>query len=727
MRAIGAAVGIGIVVALALPLQPAAAAGAAPITVIGGTAFDLSADPTAAETISVPIVIAAKTKNLVVQRVDVTHGQVRTQALLQAVDVKLDTHPVPHTLVITAHPGTLAETGTYTVDVLATSKGNNPQTITITLNRPSAAVDPIPTVTQSRTRSYIWTDDSVRAGALVLAETSGKTSLTGVTVEQTGPPVAGGGTVQIDSSRLIKAGTQVSLPVTTKGHFPLGTTPVTMRLRSPQLAAPISFTVQITQKISRGWLIGIAALGAIVSWLLRDLTLALISKGRAKKRAGQLKTEIEALLDTYKDPDLVAAVMKEHAKLVTAIDQHASTLATVVPDVEAAVTAAQKAYERARTDAASEIDTLRSTLAPAAQPTAIRAALKSLRTKVDQAEHVLDDGRPSAALKDLAKAKTAAATDLAAAMTAWRATVRASLAALADDLDGPARMRLAAGLLLGQLDDPPLVEPEGVDPAALLTALDHFRDRLQDALEPARLWRANAERAVTILREHSAVASERIDALAAAADALPTVALPSVEATLEKLVAAVPTLGQAAEAALLDPLSAVAPAARRHNVETRVTARLATGQFDAAATEVAEAMPHADVTQLGGSGDLRVTLGLQADPVDFVGADVRTLTRTRVPNGSSGVTPAVGKAMAVWDSSTVVQIRGWVELSAGRLLQALVTAILAVLLVVSLFGADWVGTPSDLAKVFFWGLTVNLSADALTKTASSLVPAPAGK
>ena len=213
---------------------------------------------------------------------DVAFDGKRPESLARLLKVTVDQNdPSDSTrgpsLVVLAE-STLSTPGTYLILMDLVRQGTNqplqdqiqPITVRITRSEPDVNVSSLLLVDQE----YGFWQTTTRSSRLLVSETSGETSLTGVSITDVRDPV---GAQPIDDGLLnvqlpqnnLAAGSSTNATVDVAGEFPLQTTAGSLELRADQLNKPVVVNYQVRARRTPHWIWVLSVAGFLLGWLIR--------------------------------------------------------------------------------------------------------------------------------------------------------------------------------------------------------------------------------------------------------------------------------------------------------------------------------------------------------------------------------------------------------------------------------------------------------------------------
>lgn len=301
--------------------------------------------------------------------------------------------------------------GTYHLHLLARWPGDPPrqQTLDVPVTVPQGALELPDSVVVERVRGCVdvWPLGTWQVGvcqypqSLSLVETSRRGALfplraTQVSGSLRGPdntPVAGRLDLTLPDAFLAADGREPAT-LAVDGRLPLGTTVGSLRLSAPQLAEAHDLEVQIVQRVSRLWLLGILGAAIGVGYLVRVRLLGGIERDKTLLAALSERQQLLDLADKEPDPDVARDIRRQAEKLSSAIEaRHWAGLNALVEEVRQAVEALQEEAQTAGNEALRSLKALREWIwSPEAYPPELRTDLEEVLRTVGTLEEDLQTG-----------------------------------------------------------------------------------------------------------------------------------------------------------------------------------------------------------------------------------------------------------------------------------------------------------------------------------------------
>ena len=331
------------------------------------------------------------------------------------------------------------------VGVSRRPKARPSQRITYTLTIPAAALATTQPLVITRTTSVLGIGGDVVAEELILRETSKRSRLTNLTVDQVGqalgPAGPSDGRLAFDVPDEIAPGGTGEASVQLDEDFDLGTADGTVIVDATELTSPTTVPFQV--RTSRpGWLILVVALvGLFLGYLTRVLLQQRIERAEALNKAADVKRELEQELKEQRDETFRKNLEAAEEDLRPAFARFAGP-ERVTRAVNAATTSletARKEFAERRTSALGKQKELEQLLErPWRLPPAVSTTLEEARTEGATARDLLAAGD----IKNAAAAQQRA-TDLVVKATGpqandWRTAAESAVDTLAGSASIPA-------------------------------------------------------------------------------------------------------------------------------------------------------------------------------------------------------------------------------------------------------------------------------------------------
>jgi hypothetical protein len=581
-------------------------------------------------------------------------------------------------------------------------------TFTVKVRRPMLR-QPEPIVIKRTVNPWPF-DSSSEPVAVPLRELSGRSWLSGITVSQTKPASSGddqaSGTLKLENSPQLQPRGAAVAQVAATGSFPLGTSKGEIEIDGRQLPAPVSVAYEVHSNAGKLWLVLLLAGSIALGWLTRVGLTRLIRRGEAQAQGHLLHEQMSNALHAHPDRAFREAVRQAVADLEVALDDRNPAR------VRAAVKAGHEKLDaelkrlKERGDAvAKRLSALATLIGRSwAVPPSVEAELSAIRSEIVIATTRLDAHHVDAAESATSEIETRLATRIATPAREWRDKVSPLVEALrtqSPNAPGSAdqSVRTAAGAANTALANAAITASDA-SAKDLLTAV-HAAKTAVGALLPIAQTAADATvvhvvQALGAAGVHPA-ALEPLQSHREAVSLTFEAAQRQDSSSFAPVVSMLATLGEQLRDQIRDN-------ARQDADHEAMDTALERGDFVAAA--VAATTPAA--TQV---------LPFRAFLADMGNLVVAKRTGLAESASAKGQPPQPvslirGLGIRVDRLSPLQELeltRRAVE--SARQLRSMLLGI-AVLIVGYLFFADsWVGTTDDVAKVFLWGFTAQLTGD----------------
>jgi len=485
-----------------------------------------------------------------------------------------------------------------------------------------------------------------------------------------------------------------------EGKLKPGTAKGALRIEANELQSGVEATWNLRVRRS-GWdLLVVALAGLVFGFVTRIALQRLIDQGRARAAAGRLRRRLQAEQRQRPDPAFQESVATVESTLAhdSGFFKKPSEIAAAVNRASQSLTDALSALEQRRADATLEQERLDRLLsARYALPQEIQDARQSAKGAFDAAQNELDNERFSTALEKQGQARATLVQNVASAGAAWSGTVEEVLTELGT-VTIPAELvpalnvaiqRTRAGLAAAAAVD--TSDPKRAELGEIFRAYEEAFHGIWDV----KLVLSQVDRTV---KEVRAAIGSRPDFV-------------SVDAAYVRLNQVLRDDAQLAEvgSAFSDLMTALAAAIRAAAPEPNaVDDLLAAGRYaDAARTATSE-----EETALATGGEAKP----EAEEAVLFSLPASALARDGVVTGAR---PVPGLT-SVFENPVVVEVLGFLQYFIGRLIQWVLLSIVFLFLAWAIFSDDFIGTSSDLAKVFLWAFALDLSGNTLLDSAKAL-------
>jgi hypothetical protein len=662
-------------------------------------------------TLDVPLTITgARAADVRVRVIDVSLGSRREVEFKQAITaVGIEGLADGPVLRIRIKQGHLRTQGTYTVTVEFTAKGEKPVNLALQLIRPPASVQSPGTIVVDRVRGLWWEPfEESSKPVLTLNEISNRAGLTGVrvlpptplaghSIDIHAPGACDSNSTEPASSLQVPPGSQRCVPYTVKGEFPLGSHSQTYSLMAAELSAPVAITFEVRSRLSRVYVIVIAAAGVLFGLLIKVLLQRRIEVEEARALALDLLVKVDLDRQAQKDETFQSQIAGHFNRLRLAVDgSDVEAMKTARTDLDKTWRDALTNLSKRRQEVQDALDKVRSIAAtPWQVPAEVAKPIVQLQAEIDRVRELLGSGLVTRARDVLSAASEAVVSAASAAITEWQDVTR--------DLFDFVR-QTNTGLSPAMVN----VVQEAVTATDISTSKLLQRgstDELLQALTAAAEDRRAARR---IVRTLNIGLQQEVDraagVLGRTADALPGV------------IAAVSGLTDLLFRSIDRPSADVSPLRKafggiQHEWRTALEAEFG-GPLPAPTATLLNECRYVDAATavaaaLRGEADAapkRVAAFRPAIVSDDPAAGVVTFTTTPTP-------------LEMPAPLALLQARTRRQIAAAKLLQTSLVAVFAMIVGYGLFAPKFIGDYLDFVMIFFWAFGLDLTADAIAKLA----------
>ena len=374
----------------------------------------------------------------------------------------------PSAIQLEVDPSVIRAPATYTVTVrLPSSDGAEAATVELALTLAPATLRPMAPVVIDHVR---WPFASGALDRVIqVRETSGKTGLLAMAVEQLDPLVVDGvdapAALTIAAPTQLGAGGSAAVRLGTRERLPVGVARGQLTISAPQLLAPGAVPVEIRTRIDDSVIVVWFLIWGVLGWFVRHWLTARVARAEILASMAPLLARVRRQERSHPDP----AVVRDLGQRAQALGQAIETGSQA--ELEAAAAALQQALAEAESGRAALVTAGFERIAALAQavdvgelPAGVDVA--AVIREIEQARRALLRDDPAAAER-LERAAVSRLQEVAAALATWAADARDALRSL-QDLGLPAAPRPLPGLP-ARLDA--IVGGGGAADAAALAAL----------------------------------------------------------------------------------------------------------------------------------------------------------------------------------------------------------------------------------------------------------------
>ena len=618
------------------------------------------------------------------------------------------------------------------VDPVRTAAPSERHTLRLTLA--GATLRPLPTLVVSRTLPalVVCCGVGIKGAPLVLEETGRHTRISSISLatrdvtHANGEPVTGR-VVFTAPEGGIEPGASVESKYSLTGDFPIGKVTGNADIGAPELATALSLKYEVTTKRSRLAIIWIIALGLLFGWMIRVGLEFAITRNTTRLQALRVIQRIAADRAQRKDGELrgtLDGVERDLRRVMTQGD--ATALTTAITKAEADRAAAIQAFEARQLAVQTAIDKLEGdTSGNWSVPPAMSDAIREVRGAAARARTTVATGDLVATERSLDAAREAFTGTVAATASDFRRQLLDHLAAV----DGTSLVLPAAATdVLKQVKDATEAIPTGQarpDATAILGALHAARSKATLSVEAlGRVLESLMDGAIAPLRaidQKHLPAPERLGGLAREVDELQTrlragAAMPeSVFAGLRQQLDRLREILEGTLDAQTSRVDAKHEAANKPSLAD-IAAALKAGKYAEASTEVAKFVlrnaGQAGTSMMGGRA-ARAAAVSDLDAIALGAAPEVTSTRVMTHMVAVATVPE-----SVEDETA----RTLSELARAKIRQTVLAGILITFAGYVIFHQTFTGTVGDIAVVFFWAFTLDVSVATLTALAGKVSP-----
>lgn len=707
---------------LAWAAAPAAAQPTSWIALLRGAEYELRGTmDTAVARIPVQLDTAVRLSDVTLQVVDVRRGMRFDETWHRAFSVS----PAKDGDALLVHADLAAASlpGPYLLAVRATAPGKAPTVLQMALVRPAAVLAAGPLKLQR----VLWPGSSTVTGTLQVRETGGLSRADSLRLQ--GPTLLGPDGGAVDGSLELQGmlprlppGGKAAVGYQLEGGLPLGKSTGTLRIHSPQSAAPLEVPVEVVTRRSLLWLFLSVVAGLGAGWLLRVHAARRIELNQARLPGYDLAERMQAEVTRTKDADFVGAVQRPLAALQAALKGND------LPVLRDAVTKAQQVLQQAEAGLAARLGTAQTAvdelerLKSGGWALPVRVAEPLSAVNPADARAALDARDAATALKTARTERTRLLQALRPQVRAWAGDQHRWLGAVASPrLPLPAAaaepLRSMASRLLSVL---PPVDPVPDDIAAdalhrLLATVDAVR--AYEARELARIpeWLGQAAAEVNAeLRKAPAPDAAALERLEAAGEdfAGQLRDAPSPEDALG-IVADPAVIGRAFREAVEAQLAPVGAAER-----SAIFAQLDQHAFLEAARAVLWAARKAKAEQDG------TPLGEPQKPP--LAADSYERRAEAAPLVVAGAAPLVERIVRTLGGPSMsldqMRARTVTEIARDSVVRWLIVGAVLLAIGYLTFAPTYLGTFRDLFTIFMWAFGLNVTVETFATEAARFRP-----
>lgn len=671
-------------------------------------------------------------------KTDLEFNQVRSADLLTAftVDLQQATDTLGPALQITTDMTKAIKQGVYTLRLNVVGKDGKPELLELKLTRPAAKLSaPVPLVIE-QVQPLIFGEQASVGRDVLIREVAGHLRLSDVKITQLTLLPANfeqtNATVDFE-----KPNPEGLAKYKLSGPFPLGSNKGTAEIVSPQLAEAVPLSFEVKARRSRWLLVIFLGLGLIAGYFLRTKLQQQIALDEARLKGRELRKTIDEVRQEHKDGVFKEKLKQILADLVKAVDQRQlSDLLNpnkMVENMNTAITTAKTAFEAAQADLKTRRDAalaafqelLSLTQIPWSMPESVKADIKSFDVRLQEIRGQLDDSDVASAVAGLQAINTGLAEKVYPLIREWRADLTHYLEVLSNANPGLpntvfAKMQLAVpSLTMTFIDLEP--SPDNTTTANLKTlfqSLDRAYRGANDLLDKLGLWLGSYANDVIATLQKQAVQDPEVFILLVKA----------VKEAANNFASGVTDPHKAAEQLSLNlqKLDQAFRSAIENQIPKGATADLqATPAELQAVTKALDEYAYLEAARAVVQIIIRLKpvkpregtlFGTAPHTIAAALAPELTLKEWSLPEGlSMGISswlmpgprdqtlPPIDQAIA----------RTWLSLIVGMALRTVLVGAAITVVGFFLYYDGFVGTPKELAGMFFWAFGLDISVEAL--------------
>ncbi|MGO9118170.1 MAG: hypothetical protein ACLQPD_11235 [Desulfomonilaceae bacterium] len=666
--------------------------------------------------------------------VDVVLGKRRESRLVDAFTPKMEpaSEDLSQAISIELDLKKVCEQGTYNLAVDAsTVEGSQRKILELQIIVPTATLRPPGAIVAEEVVCVPWWRSSLEKSPFQLNETSGRSCLTGVHFSHlpgSGDNLTIDGRLEFQSpvSTVPPRGTA---PVNYKlnGNFPFGVTKGAIEVYAPQLAGPLTVNYEVRKRLYGCWIFVIILLGLVLGWAVKTRLRFRIELDNKLLEALDLKELINKEIQSHHDAEFRQALTGALAKLQEAlgkkktsvIDEEISEVnrmrSTALADLQSRRKAAETKF--------AELDSLAHMAVYL--PDSIREPLRLITGQLEDVRQKLNLDDVKEARERLDEIETNLAETIQKAEIKWSEDVRGYLRALI----GPntllptviiPKLEKAVDSLAPILDKVTnavaimTVEQIGKD----LSAIAMVRKNVFDLMAQLQGWLQEMAAGISLILGEVGIsdpaAVEHLKETIADFGKKAEVAVDRPEKSINVLPTDLEELHKAWNDALLKQI----PETGNQEIDT-VKKFIDSHKYAEAAQEVVQIIRdkrkkmESEGKPLGPWGREPTRLRSFALALSTWSADVTAVREpavvTRIERMEAFYDPLI------WQRSRIERNLFW-----DTFLQTVLVGALIAVVGYLLFAEKFIGTPQDIAGVFFWAFGIDITVDAVVQTAKGI-------
>ncbi|AKI98666.1 hypothetical protein ATI61_10663 [Archangium gephyra] len=573
-------------------------------------------------------------------------------------------------------------------------------------------------------------------GLFTLSETSGRSRVTNLSIQPVTAATSGEttltGHLRFDTASgnppvpvVIPPGGAANIPYSVSGDFPVGTAKGSVELRSPQLQTPLTVTYEVRTRRTVLWVPILLLLGLLTGYLLRTWLKYQVELNEKRVAAESLRLKLEEERRLRPDPLYLASLAEVDAPLAQLQTLDVKGLSEQLPQAEQKFEAARAEFNKRQAETQARLTEAEQLLSIAwSLPPSVQETLGKAREALGASRKLLESNSVVAADQELKSQLASLAQRLREKLRAWRRSVDGQLARF-DDAPLPLREQDQKTLSTqmehlhdalrkipldaAQLDLRAVLSDTHDARTMLINTEPQLRDQLQRLLNGVRdVFDAGGVPLTGLEQELQEWSRQPSDKVEDELEWLINRSRPLERVLKQVMVAQLGSPLDEAARGLIDQRRYVDLAALvvKHKQETEAAQR-GSPILESFSGDDAPTPPPAVAIPLPAVPTIP-PVAFPETPRGLLGALPEALSRLleRLREPAAPVSPAVGHALAfkalLWARAARTLIAGIGILAVGYFL----------------FAEKFTGTVQEMAAVFVWGFTIDVSVDALVDVMS---------
>jgi hypothetical protein len=614
----------------------------------------------------------------------------------------------------------LSEPGTYDVQLQLT-QGQERQLLKLQIVVPEAQLRALTPPLVERVIGLTG-KPRITSTPLVLSETGKRARVTGLAVQPITPGSLGDKPVTGHLSFFLGGEQPITLPpggmatinYAPGGNFPIGTVKGSVEFSSPQLKSPLAVNYEVRTRRAKSWILLLLAAGLLVGYLTRNWLAYQVSLNEKRVELESLRLRLEGELSHIPDAQYHRELNDMLEPLVQARDKGVKELSEQVAEVDRRLSQAHADLEKRETEEESKLAALKQLLeAQWSMPSEVGELLRKAQEGLARCHKALQDHDVVTARQEREQLERALVTDVVERLQKWQTGVEDLTHRLAE-----------APLPLRKVDQPAVTSQlEQIRSAVAQLPLDAVQLDLRAILEKTHQARSLLRVTAPRLRSHV----RRV--LQGVRDALVGTTIPltgldqaleewakvhgdSVEQELDWIIRESRPLDQTFKEATVTPLGA--------NPSANETALIEGRRYEELAALVAQRQ--AENAPLGtmpfGSPGAPPSPAATRPPAPPASAITFTDSAGAPPQLPTVLARVINFFRGQPRSAREGYARAFGALLRAKFARTLLAGIGILWVGYLLFEGTFSGTAQDLATVFIWGFTIDISVDALVEVMS---------